>query len=64
VALLADSVGLGEPGAEFVVDLGGAGQPEGVQHVAWGADLDVPEPGESRRRASTTWPSSQVRARA
>jgi hypothetical protein len=61
VALLADAVGLGDPAADLVIDLVGGGQPERVQDVAWGEGLDRRNRGESRRRASTTWPSSQQR---
>jgi hypothetical protein len=61
VALLADLVGLGQPGRDLVVDLVQPRQAEVVDVVARRERLDAAEAGCSSRRASTTWPSTQRR---
>ncbi len=61
MALRADGVGLGEPVRDLVVDLLDALDPEGVQVVAGEKDSIRRKRGSSRRRASTTWPSTHAR---
>ena len=44
MTLLADAVGLDQPGGEFVVNLLGRIQPERVQDISRRVHLDLPEP--------------------